>query len=1078
MSNIIKKKVVLIPSAYSGKVLNDIMVLAKFYCKDFDVYIISDLYEQRTVIDGITYVKPHIPFSRYLISCADYLIDAGASKARSRISARQKRVSVWHGIPYKKMYFDLKNVSLEELEYSLGYDLMLSPSKFYSENYLRKSMKYPGEIFETTMPRTIDLLEHNTAENISNLKDNLKLPQDKKIVLYAPTYREVGNFKLPFDLKKVQKHFGEDYIVISKMHYLNSFKNVEDVYKDFTNYDNINDLLLVADVLITDYSSLMFDYSVLNKSLLLFQYDFQEYETKRGFMFDMNDFLDKKFIANDINQLFDSIEEVKKLTQPNSKKLKENFYTHNNVDEFDRLIKKLDFDPTPYEHKEIIFLTNDLHCPGGVHSFASNLAANFKEKYNMNCYMISINHINRAGSDFVRFDRDNIFDTKISFEANPLASKDILLATDGYIISCQFSAHVKFQSYFKNKNVVTMFHGNAEDMVKRKMYNWQYDVIVDQKIGNYKKLCLLTNSNATYLQQHLSDPDIKNSVTFIENSFDFTKSENLYKKSRDFVTVTRLDVGKNIFELFKIFKHKDLDPNVRVFVYGDGILRDEFVAEIAKNNLENRIIYMGYCEDKKEMFKDKEGMISTSLSEGFHLVSIEAINYYIPSYVYDSYPAAKDVISGVGETIKVGDIDGFVDLLNNPPKIPESKFKKKQAEFDNSVIIKKWDELLNELDSCKSIEIHKPFLQKINRIPKYIKKNTQKVYRKIFPKAFRAKTKVVSENIKMKYDYHISSMFINKKELVSIIIPYYYSSKTIGATLESIRKQSYKNIEIIIINDGSDDYMPPKDPKIKYIYQKENTGLGIVRNNGVKEAKGKYIFFLDSDDTISKYGLSFLVFYAEKNKLALTSGLTVRYNVHEKTSNFWFANIYNNNYINEKEKRYILLSDTLTTNKLYNKEELLKRNIKYELGLYEDKLFSHKLYNSFDKIGIINQHVYTWFVYGDNTSITTKIDFNNCVERLNRVKEVFEDCKNIFKPTYIRIAIAHDFRIIYNSFGNFSESEKKKLYEMMKDILVSNEEYYLSSLIVKVENDECAKALLNNDYEHFSDMANLISTYN
>ena len=110
--------------------------------------------------------------------------------------------------------------------------------------------------------------------------------------------------------------------------------------------------------------------------------------------------------------------------------------------------------------------------------------------------------------------------------------------------------------------------------------------------------------------------------------------------------------------------------------------------------------------------------------------------------------------------------------------------------------------------------------------------------------------------------------------MVSIIIPCYNAEKTIKRCLESVISQTYKNIEIVIINDGSIDKTDSiikkyiNDNRIKY-YNRSNHGIGKTRNFGIKEATGEYITFLDSDDYLPNDAIDNLYKLAQKNKLDL-----------------------------------------------------------------------------------------------------------------------------------------------------------------------------------------------------------------
>ena len=113
---------------------------------------------------------------------------------------------------------------------------------------------------------------------------------------------------------------------------------------------------------------------------------------------------------------------------------------------------------------------------------------------------------------------------------------------------------------------------------------------------------------------------------------------------------------------------------------------------------------------------------------------------------------------------------------------------------------------------------------------------------------------------------------MDKKKLISVIIPIYNTEQYLKECLDSVCSQSYKDIEIICINDGSTDNSEEitrsyaqQDKRIKLISQK-NQGLSITRNNGVSQAQGEYLFFLDSDDTIEQNAIETLYNRAERTQ--------------------------------------------------------------------------------------------------------------------------------------------------------------------------------------------------------------------
>jgi CDP-glycerol glycerophosphotransferase len=153
-------------------------------------------------------------------------------------------------------------------------------------------------MLEIGYPRNDVLFEKNNKDDIRLLKKKLGLPENKKIILYAPTWRDndyygKGNYKfqLKLDFDRLREELSDDYIIIVKYHYLVSseidWSPYEGFVYDFGRTDDISELYLVSDMMITDYSSVMFDYSLLNRPMFFYCYDLAEYrDTLRGFYFD------------------------------------------------------------------------------------------------------------------------------------------------------------------------------------------------------------------------------------------------------------------------------------------------------------------------------------------------------------------------------------------------------------------------------------------------------------------------------------------------------------------------------------------------------------------------------------------------------------------------------------------------------------------------------------------------------------------------------------------------------------------------------------------------------------------------
>jgi CDP-glycerol glycerophosphotransferase len=164
---------------------------------------------------------------------------------------------------------------------------------------MRRAFNYDGEICEYGYPRNDLLSRGDTAELAARVRDRLGLPAGKRVVLYAPTWRDNQvyangrsyRFDMRLDLERAWRELGQDHVFLIRGHH-HMADDVPGGMRDgfafnVTAYPDITELFLVADVLLTDYSSAMFDYAVTGRPIVFFTYDLAEYrDNLRGFYFD------------------------------------------------------------------------------------------------------------------------------------------------------------------------------------------------------------------------------------------------------------------------------------------------------------------------------------------------------------------------------------------------------------------------------------------------------------------------------------------------------------------------------------------------------------------------------------------------------------------------------------------------------------------------------------------------------------------------------------------------------------------------------------------------------------------------
>lgn len=216
-------------------------------------------------------------------------------------------VQTWHGTPLKRLAVDMDEVHMPGTNTekykknftteSAKWDYLISPNA-YSTEIFKRAFKFNNQVVESGYPRNDYLFVQNNDEEIVRIKKSLQLPMDKKVILYAPTWRDNqfygrGRYKfdIPMDLKQMKEELGDDYIVVLRMHYLVAenidLQDYADFVYDASYHADIRELYLIADMLITDYSSVFFDYANLRRPMLFYVYDIEEYrDTLRGFYID------------------------------------------------------------------------------------------------------------------------------------------------------------------------------------------------------------------------------------------------------------------------------------------------------------------------------------------------------------------------------------------------------------------------------------------------------------------------------------------------------------------------------------------------------------------------------------------------------------------------------------------------------------------------------------------------------------------------------------------------------------------------------------------------------------------------
>ncbi|MEV0151120.1 MULTISPECIES: CDP-glycerol glycerophosphotransferase family protein [unclassified Nonomuraea] len=212
--------------------------------------------------------------------------------------AREDQIvlQTWNGTPAKHIGNDQPHMARDprppiwhrQAAEVRGWDVLLSQSP-WATPVLRKAFGYQGEVLESGLPRNDVLTSPDRERLAAQVRDRLGLAEGKRVVLYAPTYRDYDrkNAMVKLDLAKAREELGADHELLVRAHPMQAMPAVPDIAHDVTTYPDMADLLLVADVLVTDYSSVMFDFAATGRPMVFYAYDLAKYSSRRGLYVDL-----------------------------------------------------------------------------------------------------------------------------------------------------------------------------------------------------------------------------------------------------------------------------------------------------------------------------------------------------------------------------------------------------------------------------------------------------------------------------------------------------------------------------------------------------------------------------------------------------------------------------------------------------------------------------------------------------------------------------------------------------------------------------------------------------------------------
>lgn len=343
------------------------------------------------------------------------------------------------------------------------------------------------------------------------------------------------------------------------------------------------------------------------------------------------------------------------------------------------------------------------------------------------------------------------------------------------------------------------------------------------------------------------------------------------------------------------------------------------------------------------------------------------------------------------------------------------------------------DMILCDVNADSMADAIVAFLSKPVSEQAVIRQNLLNVYQSKFTEIAMAQ-RYVDTIQQIHRDYEIGKMLPVRDDLISVVIPVYNVEWYLEECLNSVVKQTYKNLEILCVDDCTQDNsvniikrFMEKDSRIKLICHRENLGLGGARNTGIRAASGKYIVFVDSDDVLEKDMIERLYTGVCKNSLN-TAVCAVRKfqgnNYHETASTFhYLSHAVTGVHSIDSGKEYLTDMWPSAINKLYSMDIIKKYHCAFpEKLLYEDHIFHYDYFSHISKFYYTSTPLYNYRVNRAGSITSTSVGredeiYVSLKELEQRFSSYFD--KKKWKASYAKVCFRllweRQFALVHNS---------------------------------------------------------------
>ncbi|WP_150538234.1 CDP-glycerol glycerophosphotransferase family protein [Actinobacillus vicugnae] len=699
----IDENLVLIESFFGGNIsCNPYALLSYMLDNNYNYTYIVVIKSDTVIPDNLKFNKNIIfikrgtdAYLRYLCT-AKYLINNVSFPYYFIRKEGQVYLNTWHGTPMKTLGKDIKSPFMDHANVSRNFlqaTHIISPNRHTTnvilEQYDIKDL-FSGKLAETGYPR-IDLSFNLTEKRREKIKEKLGLLNNKPVVFYAPTWRGTSQSK-DFDTSKLQSDLrklkSDQYNLVFRGHHLveQLLENIDlDVIVAPKDIDS-NELLGFCDLLITDYSSIIYDFLALNKPAISYIYDYEEYDAERGLYLKPSEM--SGAICSTISEVKKTI--LKNISSETTNVSKADINKYSYLDDGMSSKRTIDFmfnqDDTyeyKYDRKSSNIFFEGPFIPNGISRSFLNLMSSIKNSDKNITLLINGSDISQDQKRLAEFDNLPSNITVLSrVGRTPMTLEELWVRNkfeETYQIYSDSFIHTLLKIYKREARRLLgdssfdnaiHFEGYSlfwvllfSQINAKKHIIYQHNDKYKEWKGRFPYLEGVFNSYRFFEQiVSVSEKTMENNILNLAEAFNIPKDkftfcnnaisiEQILSSSEDniemedeftsftgkkFINIGRMSHEKDQLKLIEAFSDaKKQHSNIRLFILGDGVLKQDLVNKIKELSLENDVYLLGQKKNPFPYLKQADVFILSSNHEGQPMVLLESLTLGTPIIATD-----------------------------------------------------------------------------------------------------------------------------------------------------------------------------------------------------------------------------------------------------------------------------------------------------------------------------------------------------------------------------------------------------------------------------------------------------------